>query len=165
MKNLRSSLIRLAHENPELRSDLLPLLKEATVPGLEDIQAPIPKSIHFTLIHGVKYALSRLWPGGGFEDDSEDDPLAETLAGHNPWVYLWVLDEDRQRLIMWRSVDGSLLHMGPVRSNRPLMMKLEKKHSINAVDHQTALLITREMSRRNARALEALRKTQELPSI
>ena len=29
MSNLRSSLIKLAHTNPELRKDLLPLLKEA----------------------------------------------------------------------------------------------------------------------------------------
>ena len=28
MSNLRAKIIRLAHENPELRSDLLPLLKE-----------------------------------------------------------------------------------------------------------------------------------------
>jgi hypothetical protein len=30
MTNLRSKLIRLAHSNPELRADLLPLLKTAT---------------------------------------------------------------------------------------------------------------------------------------
>ena len=29
MSDLRSNLIRLAHQNPELRADLLPLLKEA----------------------------------------------------------------------------------------------------------------------------------------
>ena len=29
MSDLRSKLIRLAHQNPELRADLLPLLKEA----------------------------------------------------------------------------------------------------------------------------------------
>lgn len=32
MSDLRKSIIRLAHENPELRKDLLPLLKEARLP-------------------------------------------------------------------------------------------------------------------------------------
>ena len=34
-KNLREKLIRLAHENPELREHVLPLLKEASVSYLE----------------------------------------------------------------------------------------------------------------------------------
>ena len=32
MANLRSKLIKLAHQHPELRGDLLPLLKEAATP-------------------------------------------------------------------------------------------------------------------------------------
>lgn len=34
--NLRSKLIRLAHEKPELRSTLLPLLRERKVAGADD---------------------------------------------------------------------------------------------------------------------------------
>lgn len=37
MSDLRSKLIRLAHQNPELRADLLPLLKQETkVAGADD---------------------------------------------------------------------------------------------------------------------------------
>jgi hypothetical protein len=42
-KDLRKQLIRLAHENPELRSDLLPLLKEGgrrDLPYTEGLRKP-----------------------------------------------------------------------------------------------------------------------------
>ena len=38
---LRSSLIRLANSNPELRPHLLPLLKEAAPPGYREVKVPV----------------------------------------------------------------------------------------------------------------------------
>ena len=49
MSNLRNKLIRLAHEKPELRKDLLPLLKEA-----------------------AEIRILDLWSGGTIEVDAEE---------------------------------------------------------------------------------------------
>jgi hypothetical protein len=40
MRDLRKALIRLAHENPEMRADLLPLLKSAA-PGNRELQSRV----------------------------------------------------------------------------------------------------------------------------
>lgn len=61
---LRSKLIRLAHQNPELRSELLPLLKQATTKqaaseiSLEEL--PIAQK---ELVAIVEYPIVQVWEG------------------------------------------------------------------------------------------------------
>jgi len=51
---LRRRLIRLAHENPNFRSEILPLLAEESVPPQEEATAPAPKQAAFDLKAGIK---------------------------------------------------------------------------------------------------------------
>jgi hypothetical protein len=67
MSSLRSKLIRLAHQNPSLRADILPLLKEAgskeASGGLIEYVLPLSK------IEAVHHSLT----------DQEDEQSAELL--------------------------------------------------------------------------------------
>ena len=50
MSNLRNKIIRLAHENPELRKDLLPLLKVEKTAEWDGGLYPIPGSNHMMML-------------------------------------------------------------------------------------------------------------------
>jgi hypothetical protein len=63
--NLRSNLIRLAHANPELRPDLLPLIKEASQPkGVMTVSGPfrmyVPPKLS-ALQTGLQDTLGTVW--------------------------------------------------------------------------------------------------------
>jgi len=71
MSNLRKSLIRLAHEKPELRADLLPLLKTASRP-LHEIADEIRadwKNVYF----GAKPYLEAMSSLNSIHDNYGDD--------------------------------------------------------------------------------------------
>ena len=63
MANLRSKLIKLAHQNPELRKDLLPLLKEAgSVAGLPVRPDSTVRQYYYKLsdgFYGLKGAIDQ----------------------------------------------------------------------------------------------------------
>ena len=92
MSNLRTKLIRLAHENPSLRSDLLPLLREA---ASED----------------VRLAGCEKLPEGGMRDNCEkkveegkkNDKSAASLIRINKMVTLLV------RILQGRKMPNSVM--------------------------------------------------------
>ncbi len=69
---LRSKLIRIAHENPQFRAQLLPLIKEAAEPSLNDAEMDALKAVAKAKGRNWKGWLMDQWPSSkypGFEGD------------------------------------------------------------------------------------------------
>ena len=82
--NLRNKLIKLAHDNPKLRKELLPLLKEATRP------IPIPQRRVDHLLGRLHQWMSRKDPQ---KTPSRSDEFLESLELKTPWgdpLSVWV---------------------------------------------------------------------------
>lgn len=160
MKSLRSSLIRLAYQRPEIRGHLFRVLKSAG--DVVPFRPRVPRNPHTVTIAGDKYVLST--NSGGLAGDLSEEPEeseygARVIRGPvaDPWKFLWAYDTDKQIVAMWRVTDGSSKEWGPARAYATLIPRLEKKNEINRVSHQEFSVIEREMSRRedeNTRALE-----------
>lgn len=152
--DLRSKIIRLAHQNPALRPHLLPLLKEAG--DVIQFRPPV-RNPHTVTIAGTKYVLSNDWPAMSVED--EDGPGAKVVRfqdDNDPWKYLWVYDLDKQVLAMWRVTDGNEKEHGPASRAQSFIVKLDKKGQLNRVTHNQFQAIAREMSNRERDHMQAL---------
>lgn len=145
MSTLRSRLSRLAHTQPQLRLDLLPLLRSAgeVIP----FRRPDPKpGVPKIRINGREYVLSNYWPTmglhGGAENTPADEsefgarvirPPAEELHRHR---YFWAYDTEKQYVAMWRVSDWDEKAGGHTRHFVNELRALNKLGQLNQVTHQ-----------------------------
>ena len=98
--SLRNKLIRLAHENPELRADLLPLLKEADFMRPVSVQGLVwhPKdSEGKDLPKDVKIPRSIQKEWSAILENTYQNAL-------EPLIHEWLWDTYGATAIRWRSI-------------------------------------------------------------
>ena len=108
MSDLRSKLIRLVHANPSLCEDLLPLLKEAYVPGNRERDGWNPGEVEPIEWHdGV--GGSDMPPGRDLKGDpmAEEDMISRVAARAASWGYAVTRTPPSIRILSdWREVPG-----------------------------------------------------------
>lgn len=94
---------------------------------------------------------------GDLLDDVIDDPRV-IRGDSDPWKFLWVLDEDRKTLTMWRVTDGNEKYSSTLASAGSVFTAVDRKGELNRVDNRTFKIIDAEMRDREEKTIQSLRE-------
>ena len=166
MLDIRRNIIRTAHAQPHMRAYLLQVLKEAgaVVPLRPDYQTRNP---HTVRIRGGLYYRSDFFPmldsvmddlAGGEETEGGAQLIDMARTEKSRFRYLWLLDTERNILVMWSIREGNEKTYDHTPS--PTVVRaLDKKMQLNRVNTRTFKEIEAFMDRRAQATMRALKKT------
>lgn len=123
-----------------------------------------PEQPHRVTVGSRTYALSDVGSTMILDqfDAPDDDEGAEVLdAGGNPWRYIWLYEQDRDALLMFRYSDGDLKMDVAGRSMPGTLQRLRDRGHLNVVTEDDLEEFEAEMVRRNDQVIEQLQKAWE----